>query len=117
MFESFLNIFKMQDLRNRILLTLALLAVYRLGIFIPSPGVDRIALADFFEDSQGTLLSLYNLFSGGALERFSVFVLGIMPYISASIIMQIGQIMFPFIERLKAQGQAGTKRSINILAI
>jgi len=105
-----MNILKMQDLRNRILLTLALLAVYRLGIFIPSPGVDRIALADFFEDSQGTLLSLYNLFSGGALERFSVFVLGIMPYISASIIMQIGQIMFPFIERLKAQGQAGTKK-------
>ncbi len=110
MFESLINIFKMQDLRNRILLTLALLAVYRLGIFIPSPGVDRIALADFFEDSQGTLLSLYNLFSGGALQRFSVFVLGIMPYISASIIMQIGQIMFPFIERLKAQGQAGTKK-------
>lgn len=105
-----MNILKMQDLRNRILLTLALLAVYRLGIFIPSPGVDRIALADFFEDSQGTLLSLYNLFSGGALQRFSVFVLGIMPYISASIIMQIGQIMFPFIERLKAQGQAGTKK-------
>ena len=69
MFESFLNILKMQDLRNRILLTLALLAVYRLGIFIPSPGVDRIALADFFEDTQGTLLSLYNLFSGGALQR------------------------------------------------
>ena len=110
MFESLINIFKMQDLRNRILLTLALLAVYRLGIFIPSPGVDRIALADFFEDSQGTLLSLYNLFSGGALQRFSVFVLGIMPYISASIIMQIGQIMFPFIERLKAQGQAGSKK-------
>jgi preprotein translocase subunit SecY len=100
----------MQDLRNRILLTLALLAVYRLGIFIPSPGVDRVALADFFEDTQGTLLSLYNLFSGGALERFSVFVLGIMPYISASIIMQIGQVMFPFIERLRAQGQAGTKK-------
>ncbi len=110
MFESIVNIFKMQDLRNRILLTLALLAVYRLGIYIPSPGVDRVALADFFEDSQGTLLSLYNLFSGGALQRFSVFVLGIMPYISASIIMQIGQIMFPFIERLKAQGQAGTKK-------
>ena len=110
MFESIVNIFKMQDLRNRILLTLALLAVYRLGIYIPSPGVDRVALADFFEDSQGTLLSLYILFSGGALQRFSVFVLGIMPYISASIIMQIGQIMFPFIERLKAQGQAGTKK-------
>jgi preprotein translocase subunit SecY len=109
-FESISNVLKMPELRNRILLTLALLAVYRLGIYIPSPGVDRAALADFFEDSQGTLLSLYNLFSGGALQRFSVFVLGIMPYISASIIMQIGQIMFPFIERLKAQGQAGTKK-------
>ena len=96
-------------MRNRILLTLALLAVYRSGDFIPSPGVDRVALADFFEDSQGTLLSLYNLFSGGALESFSVFVLGIMPYISASIIMQIGQIMFPFIERLTCSGQAGKK--------
>ena len=105
----------MQDLRNRILLTFAS-SVYRLGIFIPSPGVDRV-IADFFEDSQGTLLSLYNLFSGGALERFSVFVLGIMPYISASIIMQIGQIMFPFIERLKAQGKKQFQRSINILAI
>jgi preprotein translocase subunit SecY len=89
-FESLAHIFRMQDLRNRILFTLALLAVYRLGIFIPSPGVDRLAMADFFEDTQGTLLSLYNMFSGGALERFSVFVLGIMFYILASIIMQIG---------------------------
>ena len=110
MFDSLVSIFKMQDLRNRILFTLALLAVYRLGIYIPSPGVDRAAMADFFQDSEGTLLSLYNMFSGGALERFSVFVLGIMPYISASIIFQIGQVMFPFIERLKAQGQAGTKK-------
>lgn len=102
----------MQDLRNRILFTLALLAIYRLGIYIPSPGVDRTAMADFFQDSEGTLLSLYNMFSGGALERFSVFVLGIMPYISASIIFQIGQVMFPFIERLKAQGQAGDRKSV-----
>jgi preprotein translocase subunit SecY len=100
----------MQDLRNRILFTLALLAVYRLGIYIPSPGVDRGAMAEFFQDTEGTLLSLYNMFSGGALQRFSVFVLGIMPYISASIIFQIGQVMFPFIERLKAQGQAGAKK-------
>jgi preprotein translocase subunit SecY len=77
----------MPDLRNRILFTLALLAVYRLGIFIPFPGVDRLAMADFFQDTQGTLLSLYNMFSGGALERFSVFVLGIMLYIFVSIIM------------------------------
>jgi preprotein translocase subunit SecY len=109
-FDSLISILKMQDLRNRILFTLALLAVYRLGIYIPSPGVDRAAMADFFQDAEGTLLSLYNMFSGGALQRFSVFVLGIMPYISASIIFQIGQVMFPFIERLKAQGQAGTKK-------
>ena len=110
MFDSLISILKMQDLRNRILFTLALLAVYRLGIYIPSPGVDRAAMADFFQDAEGTLLSLYNMFSGGALQRFSVFVLGIMPYISASIIFQIGQVMFPFIERLRAQGQAGTKK-------
>ena len=110
MFDSLMSILRMQDLRNRILFILALLAVYCLGIYILFPGVDRAAMADFFQDSSGTLLSLYNMFSGGALERFSVFVLGIMPYISASIIFQIGQVMFPFIERLRAQGQAGTKK-------
>ena len=109
MFESFLNIFKMQDLRNRILLTSTSRCV-SYGYFYSISWVDRTALAEVFEDTQGTLLSLYNLFSGGALQNFSVFVLGIMPYISASIIMQIGQVMFPFIERLKAQGQAGTKK-------
>jgi preprotein translocase subunit SecY len=81
-----------------------------MGIFIPAPGVDRNALADFFADTEGTLLSLYNMFSGGALEQFSVFVLGIMPYISASIIMQLGQVIIPRIERLKSEGQAGRKK-------
>ena len=79
MFQTVATIFKTEDLRNRILFTLAMLAIYRLGIFIPAPGVDRNALSDFFADTQGTLLSLYNMFSGGALEQFSVFVLGIMP--------------------------------------
>jgi preprotein translocase subunit SecY len=88
-FSTISDIFRLPALRNRILFTLAMLAVYRLGIFIPSPGIDRIALTEFFFSSEGSLLSLYNMFSGGALERFSVFVLGIMPYISASIIMQL----------------------------
>ena len=110
MFSTISDIFKLPVLRNRILFTLAMLAVYRLGIFIPSPGIDRTALTEFFSSSQGSLLSLYNMFSGGALERFSVFVLGIMPYISASIIMQLAQVMFPRIERLKAEGQSGRKK-------
>ncbi|MEL6347080.1 MAG: preprotein translocase subunit SecY [Myxococcota bacterium] len=87
-----------------------MLAIYRLGIFIPAPGVDRLALSEFFADAQGTLFSMYNMFSGGALEQFSVFVLGIMPYISASIIMQLGQVVVPRLERIKAEGQAGQKR-------
>lgn len=110
MFSTITDIFKLPALRNRILFTLAMLAVYRLGIFIPSPGIDRNALAEFFSSSEGSLLSLYNMFSGGALERFSVFVLGIMPYISASIIMQLAQVMFPRIERLKSEGQSGRKK-------
>lgn len=110
MFQTVATILKTEDLRNRIFFTLAMLAIYRLGIFIPAPGVDRNALSDFFADTQGTLLSLYNMFSGGALEQFSVFVLGIMPYISASIIMQFGQVMIPRFERLKSEGQAGRKK-------
>lgn len=110
MFKSIATILKTEDLRNRIFFTLAMLAIYRLGIFIPAPGVDRNALSDFFADTEGTLLSLYNMFSGGALEQFSVFVLGIMPYISASIIMQFGQVMIPRFERMKSEGQGGRKK-------
>ena len=110
MFQSIATAFRLPDLRNRIIFTLSMLAIFRLGIFIPAPGVDRIALSDFFADTQGTLLSLYNMFSGGALEQFSVFVLGIMPYISASIIMQLSQVIFPRIERLRAEGQSGQKK-------
>jgi len=109
-FEQIANVLKIADLRNRILFTLAMLAIYRLGIFIPAPGVDRIALGEFFRDTQGTLLSMYNMFSGGALEQFSVFVLGIMPYISASIIIQLGQVVVPRLERIKAEGQSGRKK-------
>ena len=110
MFEAIANVLKIPDLRARIFFTLAMLGVYRLGIFIPAPGVDRVALGDFFANTQGTLLGLYDMFSGGALEQFSVFVLGIMPYISASIIMQLMQVVMPQIERLSKEGQAGRKK-------
>ena len=110
MIEAIANILRIPDLRGRIFFTLAMLAIFRLGIFIPAPGVDRVALGEFFAANEGTLLGLYNMFSGGALSQFSVFVLGIMPYISASIIMQLGQVVVPAIERLKSEGQAGRKK-------
>lgn len=110
MFETVANVLKIPDLRGRILFTLAMLAVYRLGIFIPAPGVDRVALGEFFASNQGTLLGLYDMFSGGALEQFSVFVLGIMPYISASIIMQLMGVVLPQVERMKNEGQQGRNR-------
>lgn len=110
MIEAIANILRIPDLRNRILFTLAMLGIFRLGIFIPAPGVDRVALGDFFNANQGNLLGLYDVFTGGALSQFSVFVLGIMPYISASIIMQLGQVVMPQIERLKAEGQSGRKK-------
>ena len=110
MIESIATILRIPDLRNRILFTLAMLAVFRLGIFIPAPGVDRIALGDFFSTQQNTMFGLYNMFSGGALQQFSVFVLGIMPYISASIIMQMLQHMMPQFERLSKEGQQGRNK-------
>ncbi|MDP2307170.1 MAG: preprotein translocase subunit SecY, partial [Pseudomonadota bacterium] len=79
----------MPELRNRILFTLGMLAVFRLGVHIPAPGVDRQALGEFISANRDTMFGLYDMFSGGALEQFSVFVLGIMPYITASIIMQV----------------------------
>jgi preprotein translocase subunit SecY len=104
------NIFKIPELRNRILFTFGMLAIYRLGIFIPAPGVDRFALGQFFDEQSNTLFGLYDMFSGGALERYSVFVLGIMPYISASIIMQLLVVVIPQLERLKKEGQSGQNK-------
>lgn len=104
------EIAKIPDLRNRVLYTLGLLAVYRLGVFVPAPGVDRVALGKFFQDNSQTLFGLYDLFSGGALEQFSVFVLGIMPYISASIVMQLLTSTVPQLERLSKEGQAGRNK-------
>ncbi|MCB9777356.1 MAG: preprotein translocase subunit SecY [Alphaproteobacteria bacterium] len=110
MFEFIANIMRIPDLRNRILFTLAMLGVYRLGVFIPAPGVDRTALADFFANNQNSLFGMYDMFTGGALEQFSVFVLGIMPYISASIIIQLMTVVMPQVERLKNEGQSGRNK-------
>jgi preprotein translocase subunit SecY len=109
-FSSLADVWKMPDLRSRIFFTLALLAVYRLGIFIPAPGVDRAALSEFFQSGSNTLFGLYDMFSGGALEQFSVFVLGIMPYISASIIIQVLSSTVPQLERLSKEGQTGRNK-------
>jgi preprotein translocase subunit SecY len=106
----FTDIWEMEDLRKRVLFTLGMLAVYRLGIFIPAPGIDRIVLGEWFEQQSNTMFGLYNMFSGGALEQFSVFVLGIMPYITASIIMQLMGEMVPALKRIKDEGQSGRNR-------
>ncbi len=109
---SFANIFRIPELRNRILVTIGLIAVYRLGIFVSTPGVDRREMAERMGmDGQG-FLGLYNLFSGGALEQMSVFALGIMPYISASIVIQLLALVYPPLERLQKEGEPG-RRKIN----
>jgi len=107
---GFGNIFKIPELKKRILFTLALLVVYRIGVHVPTPGIDSLALASFFARAKGTLLGLFDMFSGGALERLSVFALGIMPYISASIILQLLTVTIPHLERLSKEGEQGRKK-------
>ncbi len=104
------NIFKIPELRRRIGYSLALLIVYRIGVHVPTPGIDSTALASFFEKAKGTLLGLFDMFSGGALENLSVFALGIMPYISASIILQLLTVTIPHLERLSKEGEQGRKK-------
>ncbi|QOX78466.1 preprotein translocase subunit SecY [Trichlorobacter lovleyi] len=110
MLEAFQNIFRIPELKRRVLFTLGMLAVYRVGCHIPTPGIDSIALSHFFKQAQGTLLGLFDMFSGGALERMSVFALGIMPYISSSIIFQLLTVVVPAIEKLSKEGEAGRKK-------
>ncbi len=112
MLESVQNIFKIPELRKRILFSLAMLAVYRIGCHIPTPGIDGAALAKFFEQAQGNLLGMFDMFTGGALQRLSVFALGIMPYISSSIIFQLLTVVVPAIEKLSKEGEAGKKKII-----
>lgn len=100
----------MSDLKNKILFVLGALIVYRLGTHIPVPNIDPIALAAMFEQQKGTILDMFNMFSGGALERLSIFALGIMPYISASIIMQLLTVVSPKLEQLKKDGEQGRRK-------
>lgn len=104
------NMARIPELRNRILFALGLLAVYRLGVQIPTPGIDTVALKQFFDSQANTILGVLNLFSGGALERFSIFALGIMPYISASIIFQLLTVVFPYLDKLNKEGEQGRKK-------
>lgn len=104
------NISKVPELKNRILFSLAMLAVYRIGVFVTVPGVDRQVMADYLNSSGGGLLGMFNMFSGGALENISIFALGIMPYISASIILQLLTVVVPAVERMNKEGEAGRKK-------
>src|SRR5690606_13352214 len=106
------NIFNLPELRKRVLFTLAMLAVYRLGVFIAVPGVDRTVISQQVQQGSGGLLGYVNMFTGGALEQASVFGLGIMPYISASIIMQLMTVVIPRLEQLSREGESG-RRKIN----
>ena len=108
--QSFANVFNVPDLRKRVIFTFLLLAVYRLGSHIPTPGVDPAAIDAFFRSSAGSLFGFLDIFSGGALRRLSVFALGIMPYISASIILQLLTVVWPYLEKLSKEGEMGRKK-------
>jgi preprotein translocase subunit SecY len=108
--QSFQNVFKIPELKRRVLITAGLLIAYRLGAHVPTPGIDGHVLAQFFDQMQQGLLGMVDLFSGGNLRRLSIFALGIMPYISASIILQLLTVVIPTLERLAKEGEAGRKK-------
>jgi preprotein translocase subunit SecY len=110
MFEKFLNIFRVPDLRKRVLFTLGILAVYRLGSQLPTPGVNSKLLDQFFHTQGGSALGLLDMFSGGSLRRFSIFALGIMPYITASIIFQLLTVVYEPLARLQKEGELGRRK-------
>jgi preprotein translocase subunit SecY len=101
---------KLTDLKQRLLFVLGALVVFRIGTHIPVPGIDPVALAEMFKQTQGSIVDLFNMFSGGALERFSVLALGVMPYISASIIMQLMTTVVPSLEQIKKEGESGRRK-------
>lgn len=110
MIDSFRNIFAIPDLRKRVFFVFLLLAVYRIGCNIPTPGIDPQALVEFMQSMQGTLLGFVNTFTGGSLERVAVFALGIMPYITASIILQLLTVVWPYLEKLSKEGELGRRK-------
>jgi preprotein translocase subunit SecY len=108
--EAVKNMFRIQDLRNRVLFTLALLAVYRIGAYIPIPGINSAVLDQLFNQAAGSVLGIFNLFSGGNFRRMTIFALGIMPYITSSIILQLMTVVFPYLERLQKEGELGRRK-------
>src|ERR1700689_5004261 len=111
MLEGFSNASRIPELRRRLLFTAGMLVVYRVGVAIPTPGIDGQALSSFFDaSSASTLFGFANLFSGGALERFSIFALGIMPYISVAIILDLLKVAWPYLDELYKEGEAGRRK-------
>jgi preprotein translocase subunit SecY len=110
MLQSLRNIWDIPDLRKRVLFTLGLLAVYRMGNVIPTPGINAAALIDFFEQNRGNWFGLVDMFSGGNLSKVTIFALGIMPYISSSIILQLLTVVWPFLEKLSKEGEMGRRK-------
>ena len=110
MISSISNIAKIPELKRRVIFTLLMLLVYRVGVHIPTPGINTVALKDFFSRVQQTLFGVIDMFTGGAMENFSIFSLGIMPYISASVILQLLTVVIPHLERLSKEGEAGRKK-------
>jgi preprotein translocase subunit SecY len=110
MVETIKNLFAVPDLRNRVLFMLAMLGVYRIGSHIPTPGVNTEALAILAEQASGTMFGLYDMFSGGNLSQVTIFALGIMPYISSSIILQLMTVVWPYLERLSKEGELGRRK-------
>src|SRR6202030_828404 len=108
--EALKNMFRIEDLRNRVLFTLALLAVYRIGAHIPIPGINTSILDQLFNQAARSVLGIFELFSGGKFRRMTIFALGIMPYITSSIILQLMTVVFPYLERLSKEGELGRRK-------
>src|SRR2546421_7879686 len=109
-FEAIANVFRIPDLRRRVMFTLALLAVYRLGAHIPIPGINTLRFEEFVQQNQGTLFGFLDLFSGGMFRRLTIFALGIMPYITSSIILQLLTVVVPTLEKLQKEGELGRRK-------
>jgi len=109
-FEAVANVFRVPDLRKRLMFTLALLAVYRVGGHFPIPGIDTTRFEEFMKQNQGTLFGMFDLFSGGMFRRLTIFALGIMPYITSSIILQLLTVVVPTLEKLQKEGELGRRK-------
>ena len=116
MFSWLANAWRVPELRHRVLFTAMILALYRLGSWMPAPGVNSDQIKSYFNGQGGTILNLLNVFSGGALSHFAIFALGIMPYVTASIILQLMTVVIPRLEQLQKEGEAGTPRSTSTRA-